>query len=68
MLTLTEQVRAMSVVPSLAPQLHETLADPGAAWYAALSYSALHSRPVVVQMLREWLPVRLNGARDCADR
>ncbi|MFI5910520.1 NACHT domain-containing protein [Dactylosporangium sp. NPDC051541] len=45
--------------PLLAGDLDAILSDPGDEWYGALAFEAVHHRPLVAQMLREWLPHRL---------
>ncbi|MEU7874048.1 ATP-binding protein [Dactylosporangium sp. NPDC049140] len=56
---LAAQIHVYRTSPLLAGDLEAKLADPGDEWYAALAFEALHHRPLVAQMLREWLPHRL---------
>ncbi|WP_433045184.1 NACHT domain-containing protein [Dactylosporangium sp. CS-033363] len=59
---LASQIHVYRTSPLLAADLSAKLADPGDACCAALSFEALHHRPLVAQMLREWLPHRLAAA------
>lgn len=55
----SERVSDLRKNPGLATVLQEQLTLPDKNWFACLSYTVLHSRPVVLEMLREWLPHRL---------
>jgi hypothetical protein len=53
--------------PVLAVELEKKLVDPSGldrGWIASLIYTPLFSRPVVVEMVREWLPHRLGRIMD----
>ncbi|MBP1782072.1 hypothetical protein J3R08_001922 [Micromonospora sp. HB375] len=42
-------------------KLREQLARPHDFWFGCLSFTGLHTRPVVFEMMREWLPHRLEA-------
>jgi len=58
-----EEIQALRTGSSLRAALQRRLEGvdgPQHAWYASLIYTPLSSRPVVLQMIREWLPHRLS--------
>ncbi|MDT0530377.1 ATP-binding protein [Micromonospora sp. DSM 115977] len=65
-LVLTDLIAGLRANPRLAAALHEQLTLLDKHWFACLSYSVLHSRPVVLNMIREWLPHRLAELRQDA--
>ncbi|NUT92162.1 MAG: hypothetical protein HOY78_09030, partial [Saccharothrix sp.] len=58
----TEAVRGMSATPGLGGVLHKHLQSLPDRWYATLMATPLYSRPVVLEMVREWCPHRLQEA------
>ncbi|MFI9814401.1 NACHT domain-containing protein [Saccharothrix variisporea] len=58
----TEAVRGMAATPSLGGVLHKHLQSLPDRWYATLMATPLYNRPVVLEMVREWCPHRLQEA------
>ncbi|MEV4719716.1 ATP-binding protein [Micromonospora noduli] len=52
-------VSAFNANEVLRAKLDEQLSRPHGYWFSCLSFTAFHSRPVVFEMMREWLPHRL---------
>jgi NACHT conflict system protein len=58
---LLEQAGVVSALRThevLRSKLDESLAAPHDYWFASLSFTALHTRPIVLSMIRQWLPHR----------
>ncbi|GIM96932.1 NACHT domain-containing protein [Paractinoplanes toevensis] len=51
-------VSALRTHEVLRSKLDESLAAPHDYWFASLSFTALHTRPIVPSMIRQWLPHR----------
>ncbi|NUT18496.1 MAG: NACHT domain-containing protein [Hamadaea sp.] len=62
LLRQTDVVRTLRRQPTLADMYHDNLVHLPPEWYAQLIYTSLHTRPVVLDMMREWLPSRLAAA------
>lgn len=56
----TKMVEKMDGDEDLRPALRQRLSLVVENWFACLCYSALHARPVILEMLREWAGHRLN--------
>jgi energy-coupling factor transporter ATP-binding protein EcfA2 len=58
----TATIRKLSGDPALETVRQQRLTSLPNDWYTRLVYTSLHTRPVVVSMMREWLPHRLAAA------
>ena len=61
-LSQTSVLRKLSGDKQFESLLAKQLAEPPADWYSCTIYTSLHTRPVVLSMMREWLPHRLSAA------
>ncbi|GIE99371.1 NACHT domain-containing protein [Paractinoplanes rishiriensis] len=54
----TTVIRALRQSDALRQQLDVQLAQADDRWFAPLAFTSLHTRPVILSMIREWLPHR----------